>query len=110
MRVAPIPKSMLSGSVGFRVPVEGDYGGEYAEEPKTVTGVYFEPSEGLSASGYRLVDGCRGLLFIDAVNSAGAFKVPVGSLAEWEGEEMAVASVAEFRTPEGVHHWEVQLV
>lgn len=110
MRVAPIPKSMLGGSVDFYVPVEGDYGGEYAAEPKTVRGVYFEPSESVSASSYRLVDGCRGLLFIDAASSIGAFKPPVSSLAVIGGEEMSVASVAEYRTPTDVHHWEVQLV
>lgn len=110
MRVAPIPKSMLGGSASVRIPVEGDYGGEYAEVPEVVDGVYFEPSASLSSSSYRLVDGCRGVLYIDAVNSAGAFAIPVGSLVEWEGEEMVAASVSEYRTPTEVHHWEVQLV
>lgn len=101
---------MLGGSVDFYEPVESAYGGEYSEEAKTVEGVYFESSTAMGAKGYQLVDGCKGVLYIDAVNSVGAFRPTVGSLAVYGGEEMAVAEVAAYRTPSEVHHWEVQLV
>lgn len=101
---------MLGGSVDFYEPVDSDYGGEYSEEARTVEGVYFEASVEMSARGYQLVDGCKGVLFIDAVNSAGAFRPVVGSLAVYGGEEMTVAKVTAYRTPAEVHHWEVELV
>ena len=109
--LTPIPKSVMPSSVAVRVPVEGDYGGEYGE-PQTITGVRFESAASLVRSDHVLSDGAKGLLFIDAVNSLGAFEVPVGSLLSIDGQEYAAAGkVDRYECFNGtVHHWEIEVV
>lgn len=107
----PIPRSVLSSSVVVREPIEGDYGGAYGE-PKTISNVRFIPSSRIVRGDIVLSDGVKGVLFIDAVNSAGAFDIPVGSLLSIDGAEDASAGkVDRFEGFAGVvHHWEIEVI
>lgn len=106
----PIPLSLLPSSMAVRVPVDSDYGGEYAE-PVEVAHVRFDSSAVLSRRGYVLSDGSKGLVYADAVNSMGAFDMPVGSLVSIDGaDEMSVKRVTPCKGFFGVmHHWEIEV-
>lgn len=115
--IPPIPKSLLPDDMEVRVPLKGDYGPKFGE-PITVRHVRFDRKAGVSEGGstvpegrsYVLSDGPRGTVFIDRINSQGAFAVPVGSRVSIGGEELSVRSVEELRESGGrVHHWEVQV-
>ena len=109
--LAPIPVSVMPSVLSVRVPVDGVYGGEYAEA-QTIENVRFEKAEALVRGGYVLTDGAKGLLFVDAVNSKGAFEIPTGSLLSIDGAEEATAgNVATFEGFNGeVHHWEIEVM
>ena len=70
----------------------------------------WQDAESLVRDGYRLADGAKGMLFIDAT-SPGAFDFPAGSLLRIDGGEWCSASsVAPFRGfGTRIHHWEVQV-
>lgn len=105
----PIPLSLLPDDMSVRVPVDSDYGGEYAEAVK-VEHVRFADSSSMARKGYVLADGSKGLVYVDAVNSAGAFEVPVGSLIEIGGQELSAAKVVPCKGFFGVvHHWEIEV-
>ena len=74
--IPPIPISVRTSSVQVRKPVESDYGGEYGE-PETIENVRFEGVSAMVRDEYRLVDGAKGLLWVDAT-SKGAFAIPEG--------------------------------
>ena len=100
---------MLCDEMEVSVPDASGYGGEYAE-PVTVSHVRLERAEALRQAGYKLADGATGRVFVDAANSEGAFRVPVGSKVSIAGDDYQVLSVDECRArgPE-VHHWEVDV-
>lgn len=107
--ILPIPISVRTSSVQVRKPVESDYGGEYGE-PETIENVRFEGVSAMVRDEYRLVDGAKGLLWVDAT-SKGAFAIPEGSLVSVDGGEwLTAASVAPFKGfGTRIHHWEIQL-
>ena len=83
--IPPIPISVRTSSVQVRKPVESDFGGEYGE-PETIENVRFEGVSAMVRDEYRLVDGAKGLLWVDAT-SKGAFAIPEGSLVSVDGGE-----------------------
>lgn len=104
-----IPACILTDTCTVRVPVESDYGGEFAE-PVEIGNVRFERRDPFHPDALSLGDGAKGILFVDAVNSEGAFAIPSGSLVKVGDVEMVAGSVAEFIGFGGrVHHWEVEL-
>lgn len=109
--LTPIPVSVMPSNVAVRVPVDSTYGGEYAEA-QTIEHVRFEKASALVRGAYVLTDGAKGLLFVDAVNSKGAFEIPTGSLLSIDGAEEATAgNVDTFEGFNGkVHHWEIEVM
>ena len=104
-----IPRSVLCDEMEVSVPDESGYGGEYAD-PVTVSHVRLERAESLAQAGYKLADGASGRIYVDALNSEGAFRIPVGSKVSLGGDEYQVLSVDECRAyGPGVHHWEVDV-
>ena len=106
----PIPRYLLPHTARVRVPADSELGGEHAAEPVEVWHVRFCPAEEVQGTDYVLTDGSKGLLFIDRVNSEGAFEVPADSLVEVLGSEMVARKVTPCIERDGiVHHWEVEL-
>ena len=108
--IRPILRTLLGSGCTVRVPVDGDYGGEYAE-PKAIEHVRFCPRAALERTGYVFSDGAKGLLFIDGINSTGGFELPVGALVSIDGApEVSVISCEPcIGFANELHHWEVQV-
>ena len=109
MKLTPIPQSILSESVSVRVPVEDDYGTAWDTEEQALSHVRIEKAESLLSKGYVLSDGCKAVMYIDAVNSKGLREVPVGSLVSFGDEWLAASAVTPYEVGGTVHHWEVTL-
>ena len=89
---------------------QSNYSGEFEAEGAYIAHVLYQSKQQLGRNVVKLADGSQGLLFIDAVNSAGAYSVPVGSKVIIDGEERIVASVMPCLTYNGnIHHWELEL-
>ena len=76
--IRPIPRSALPDTMTVRVPLpDGTY-----EEPVLICNVRFERTQRVSDDNHRSSDAGGGTVFVDAVNSIGAFEVvgtpPVG--------------------------------
>lgn len=109
MRLAAIPKSLLPSTIEVRVPADGEYGGCY-EEPVTIDHIRFDAAATIKPDQYTFSPGSKGLIFIDALNSEGAFELPVGTLVTIYGEELSVVTVNTYCGYNGqVHHWEVEV-
>ncbi|ANE22415.1 hypothetical protein AAY81_03955 [Denitrobacterium detoxificans] len=105
-----IPIWLLPSEVAVRRPVDGDFSGEYEEQPTTISNVRFDRAEALARRDWVLEEGAQGVLYVDAVNSGGAFEIPAGSLLSIDGGEWATASkVTPYRIEADVHHWEVEV-
>ncbi len=106
----PIPRYLLPHVAQVRVPVDSELGGEHSAEPREIGHVRYCPASEVERRDYVLTDGSKGLLFIDRVNSEGAFEVPADSLVEVCGEQLYARKVTPFIEREGrIHHWEVEL-
>lgn len=110
MRLRPIPASLMPSAMTVRVPVQGDYSGEYSP-PVTVERVRFDTYEALARRDYKLMDGSQGLVYIDAATSSPAFELPAGSLVSVDGgQEMQVVRCTRHAGFFGeVHHWEAEV-
>lgn len=106
----PIPRRLLASTARVRVPLPGAaYGGEYGEH-REIAGVCLQGADSLRPTDYQLRDTTTGVLFVDAVNSRGAFAVPAGSLVSVDGgPESCVAECREYAEGRRVHHWELVL-
>ncbi len=92
-----------------RVPdTESDYGGAFLD-PVTITRVRFERKEALNPSVYKLADGSQGRIWIDAVNSEGAFEVPKGAKVQIGNASMQVIACETYKVAGSVHHWEADV-
>lgn len=102
----PIPVRLLPNSCLVREPAaDGGFG-----EPRAISRVRFERAQSVVADAHRSADAGAGTLFVDAVTSAGAFEIPVGSRVEVDGRSYVAAKVSRFEGFNGrVHHWEVEL-
>ena len=70
--------------------------------------VRFDRAQSVSDDGHRSADAGSGTVFIDAVNTAGAFEVPAGSRVDISGHSYLVAEARRFEGHRGrVHHWEL---
>lgn len=107
-----IPRRMLDRRAAVYAPrPDASYGGEYLP-PVELDGVRFEARWETRAGGYVFQDGSRGLLFVDAANTSGAFEVPAGSLVWVDGIDgpMTVKRCNRFEGPGGrPHHWELEV-
>jgi len=102
--VVPIPLWLLGDSMLVSVP---DGHGGFAE-PVEVSPVRFEEEQSASDDAHRSADAGAGTVFVDAVNSRGAFEVPAGSRVEIGGVSCYVKKCKR-RGGFGssVHHWEL---
>ena len=101
--MVPIPKRLLPSRAEVRVPEEVD-GRQGFSDKRLLLGVRYEQRASVRATDYQLQDATTGLLFIDAVNTAGAMELPAGAT------ECCVASCTRYVDERGhVHHWEVEL-
>lgn len=102
----PIPRRLLPDVVVVRVP-DGDGG---YERGRTIENVRFERRRSTVDEPHRSADAGAGTVYVDAVNSAGAFEVPPGSRIEIRGVSLYVASVKACEGAAGrVHHWELSV-
>lgn len=102
----PIPLWLLGDTMAVRVP---DGRGGFAE-PVEVSRVRFECVQSASGDAHRSADAGAGTVFVDAVNSDGAFEVPAGSRVEIGGASYYVRKCKR-RGGFGssVHHWELEV-
>lgn len=115
--LAPMPASTLPSTLTVLVPVESEYGEDY-DEPREVTNVRFARTTEFSLmdgvgvqSGYVFQDGSKGLVYIDAATSGGAFEPPERAEVRVDGgEPMTVVKVTRHDHLDGSpHHWEVEV-
>ena len=102
----PIPRNALPDVMTVREPLpSGEFG-----EPKLVAGVRFERTQSVVGDAHRTADAGAGTVFVDAVNSAGAFEVPAGSRVAIGGHSYFVRSCTRCEDLFGrVHHWEIEV-
>lgn len=110
MMLRPIPLAALPDDMEVRVPVDGPYGGALEEEARLVRHVRFQPSEAITPSQHVFQDGSKGLVFVDAANSEGAFEIPAGSVVSIGGRDDMTVVACTPHSPFGVmHHWELEV-
>ncbi len=102
----PIPRSALPDVMTVRLEQEdGSYG-----EPQLIANVRFERTQKVSNDGHRSADAGQGTVFVDAVNSVGAFDVPAGSRVAVAGRSLFVTESHRCEDLFGrVHHWELEV-
>ena len=102
----PIPRAALPDNMTVRVPLsDGTF-----EEPVIVCYVRFERTQSVSDDGHRSADAGAGTVFVDAVNSVGAFEIPAGSRVAVGGRSLFVREVRRCEDLFGrVHHWEIKV-
>lgn len=100
----PIPARLLADDAVVRVP-DGD--GGYAEGV-AVSHVRFARTQGVVDDDHRSADAGSSKVYVDAVNSDGAFEVPAGSRIDISGNSYYVAEVKRCEDFNGhIHHWEL---
>ncbi len=100
----PIPLRLLAEDALVRVP---DGAGGYAEGV-TVSHVRFARSQAVVDDDHRSADAGAGKVYVDALNSAGAFEVPAGSRIDISGHSFYVTECKRCEDFNGhVHHWEL---
>lgn len=107
--LAPIPLDLLPDSMTVAKPdTTANYGGKFLKAVE-IAHVRYERAETLNPDTIKLADGASGRIWVDAANSAGAFRIPAGSKIVLGGETLHVVSCAEFRPYGPVHHWELDV-
>lgn len=100
----PIPARLLAEDAVVRVP---DGAGGF-EDGVAVAGVRFARTQGVVDDDHRSADAGGGKVYVDSLNSVGAFEVPAGSRIEISGHSYYVAEVKRYEDFNGhVHHWEL---
>ena len=104
--VRPIPRGALPDNMTVRLELaDGSYG-----EPVIIAGVRFEETQSMTDDAHRSADAGAGTVFVDAVNSIGAFEVPAGSRIAVRGRSYIVRKVHRYEDLFGrVHHWELKV-
>ena len=104
--VQPIPRRLLPDEMRVSVP---DGRGGFAA-PVLVSGVRFDEEQAASDDAHRSADAGGGTVFVDAVNSGGAFEIPAGSRVEIGGASLYVRKCRRLPGFNGrVHHWELEV-
>jgi hypothetical protein len=103
----PTPRRLLPDDMLVWAP---DGSGGFAAV-KMIRHVRFEREESVVDDPHRSADGGRGTVFVDAVNSVGAFEVPAGSrVLVGAGPAVFVRSCKRCCVIRGqVHHWELEV-
>lgn len=103
----PMPRRLLPDDMIVRLTTEGGGRGE----SRLVRHVRFECSEETVSDAHRSADAGRGTVYVDAVNSEGAFEVPAGSrVLVGAGPSMLVKACRRCCVVRGqVHHWELEV-
>lgn len=104
-----IPKAVMPDTmqVFFK-----DYASDYDDgwlEPFEIENVRFERADQIINSPYKLSDGASGRVWIDAVNSKGATKIPIGSKVVINGESYIVNACNAYKCGKHIHHWELDV-
>lgn len=100
----PIPLRLLAEDAVVRMS-DGD--GGYAEGV-AVSHVRFARTQSVVDDGHRSADAGSGKVYIDALNSGGAFEVPAGSRIDIGAHSYYVAECRRCEDFNGhVHHWEL---
>lgn len=98
-----IPPRLLPDDAVVRVP-----DGDGFADGVTLRHVRFDCAQSVSDDGHRNADAGAGTVFVDAVNTVGAFEVPAGSRIDIGGHSYLVAEARRFEGHRGrVHHWEL---
>ena len=102
----PIPLRLLAEDAVVRVP-DGDGGNG---EGVAVSHVRFARTQSVVDDGHRSTDAGSGKVYVDAVNSGGAFEVPAGSRIDIGRHSYYVAECKRCEDFNGhVHHWELMV-
>ena len=103
----PIPRRLLPDDMLVWVP---DGAGAFSG-PRMVRHVRFERTQSVVDDPHRSADGGRGVVYVDGVNSAGAFEVPAGSrVLVGAGPSVFVRACKRCCVIRGtVHHWELEV-
>lgn len=84
-----------------------DGAGGYAEG-MAVSHVRFAQTQSVVDNGHRSADASSGKVYVDTLNSVGAFEVPAGSRIDIGGHSYLVAECKRCEDFNGhVHHWEL---
>ena len=104
--IRPIPRGALPDTMTVRECLpDGTFG-----EPRMICNVRFERTQKVSTDEHRSADAGGGKIFIDAVNSAGAFSVPAGSRVTIKGSSLFVLETHTCCDLFGrIHHWELKV-
>lgn len=95
---------LLAEDAVVRVP---DGEGGYAEGV-AVSHVRIARTQSVLDEGHRSADAGAGKVYVDALNSVGAFEVPAGSRIDIDGHSCYVAECKRCEDFNGhVHHWEL---
>ena len=109
VNLPPIPACHLTQTLtAYRPDPTSDYGGAFLD-PVTIARVRFERSEALNPGEYKLADGAKGRIWVDARNTVGACRLPAGTKVVIDGEVLHVLSCTEYRPFDELHHWEVDV-
>lgn len=102
----PIPRGALPDTMTVRLCLaDGTFG-----EPTVVAGVRLDEAQHETDDEHRSADAGAGTVFVDAVNSAGAFEVPVGARVAIRGKSYIVRECHRCEDLFGrVHHWELEV-
>lgn len=102
----PIPARLLPDTMSVRVSLAD---GTLAEAV-TVSRVRFQRVQAASGDGHRSADAFTGRVYVDAVNSGGAFEVPAGSRVGIGEHSYLVAACRPCEDFNGhIHHWELDV-
>ena len=106
--IRPIARRNLPDTMSVREPLpDGGFG-----EPRLICNVCFQRTQKAVADEHRSADAGCGTIFVDAVNSSGAFEVVPGSRVTLNGRSPSLY-VVETRTCSElfgrVHHWELKV-
>ena len=99
----PIPRALLPSTMQVMEPSDdGTFG-----PVRTIEYVRFDRVHAVSGDDHR-ADAVTGMIFVDAVNSTGAFEIPAGSRVLIDSVNLLVKSCARFEGLNGrVHPWEL---
>ena len=102
----PIPQRLLAEDAVVRVP---DGAGGYAEGV-AVSRVRFARTQSVVDDDHRSADAGAGKVYVDALNSGGAFEVPAGSRIDIGRHSYYVAECKRCEDFNGhVRHWELMV-
>ena len=104
--VRPIPRGALPDVMTVRLELpDGTFG-----DPVLIANVRFEETQAMVDDAHRSADAGAGKVFVDAVNSIGAFDIPAGSRVTVRGRSLIVRKAHRCEDLFGrCHHWEIEV-